>query len=648
MQELANIRSPWRRHYLLGYLYEQKRDYFKAFVHYQKSDYAKPNRDALCSKVRMLTILGMPFGAEAIMQQRNVRCGGEAFVQRLKKDEMAFWIRWKSIDPTIDEKERLHAIEKRIADMDRFVRTYPDSPFITQVLFDKIVALRDVYRMKEAIALYSELHSSGKKMPPYVTLAAADAYLYIRNPREALALYEKVLIDDPHSFEAKIGKFYALVESNQLTKAIQWIDDVDKKEPIWKGREPNYDKVETALDTARARYYADLLAQAHEKLEFLVKKAPANVDLLSELSNIYRDRGWPRKSAELVRFAKGYDPHDISLDVSQAWNDYTLWRYRDFSKAVQRLTQRSPRDLSVRYLKKIYDIYKNSFILQSRGEYGKSESPELGAHYLGVHTRLYSPPIDYNYRLFLLHDFASSRFLEGKQIWRRYGLGVEYKKDALRAETFVAKNISVNKSGAGVEISYGWSDIVTTTLGYQHYSDKTPLRALKHDTYANRIYGSIDLGFNESHSLSLSLSRMDFTDDNDRTEIDLLYYRRLYTTPTYKLNSYWSLSTSKNSKADTPYFNPARDSYIGMSLENILHTWRWYENSFTQALTLDFGYYKQKSFDTKPTHAFTYEHRWTYDDILDLTYGVQRARRIYDGKGEWDDKLFFNLTWRIR
>src|SRR5690606_8878553 len=54
---------------------------------------------------------------------------------------------------------------------------------------DRLVALRDRQRMRDAVALYESLTAAETPVPSYARVAAADAYLYLEQPEVARDLY---------------------------------------------------------------------------------------------------------------------------------------------------------------------------------------------------------------------------------------------------------------------------------------------------------------------------------------------------------------------------------------------------------------------------------------------------------------------------
>ena len=94
-------------------------------------------------------------------------------------------------------------------------------------------------------------------------------------------------------------------------------------------------------------------------------------------------------------------------------------------------------------------------------------------------------------------------------------------------------------------------------------------------------------------------------------------------------------------------FSPARDlsATAGFLAEHVL--WRSYDNSITQALRVEAGLYAEQGFANDWIGTASYEHRWRFDPLTELHYGVQLSRRVYDGAELREISLLVGLRQRI-
>ena len=55
----------------------------------------------------------------------------------------------------------------------------------------------------------------------------------------------------------------------------------------------------------------------------------------------------------------------------------------------------------------------------------------------------------------------------------------------------------------------------------------------------------------------------------------------------------------------------------------------------------------QQGFDTQLTWSLGYEHHWSFSRQLSLSYGISRARPVYDGIQEFATRGFLNVYARF-
>jgi hypothetical protein len=76
-------------------------------------------------------------------------------------------------------------------------------------------------------------------------------------------------------------------------------------------------------------------------------------------------------------------------------------------------------------------------------------------------------------------------------------------------------------------------------------------------------------------------------------------------------------------------------------------TWRNYDRSFRQGLTLSGGPYWQAGFAGGKTASIEYEHRWELNRNLWLRYSVGRSLRPYDGVQESRNFATLTVRWQF-
>lgn len=648
---LNGIKSNYYYYFLKGYILENESRYYDSFVNYQKALELNPKcNDALRGLVRMLDRLGLPYLAYRYME-KNPKIFNKNYIYRLKKDKIAFKIRWGEMNLP-DNKNRFKETDEALKKLDSLIsnsktKMKNENFNILKARFDKIVALRDRYYMKEVIKEYKKLKKENINIPYYTLSAVADAYLYNKKPEQALKCYTEALKKHPKDFESKLGVFYCYVEMFKLNKAIKWIDKVNANQPVWiKGKFENPNKVDSATAAALARYFADYMNEAQKRFEKMCSIAPANVDLRATLASVYKDRGWGRKAIKKCDFAITYNPKNKSANLIKALALLDIQKFRKSEKIINGLYKKYPEDLQVQRAKKLFDIYKNRYELTVEAVFGASNGINYGKNYYHVETKLYSKPINYNYRVYLLGYYSKGTVEEGKEIYKRLGLALEYKKSNLTSNIGIVKNKNVNKNSWFIDGKYFFTDKWILFGKYESYAQNTPLRALKNNIYANRFDVVLTYRSSESRQTDIEFEKMDFNDSNIRRSISLSHYERLVTGPYYKLNTTFSYAISSNTKQDAVYFNPERDRYIGVDFENIWHLYRRYSNAFSHVLGISIGNYWIENYSSHSVWAIRYEHRWDIGDSFNLIYGITRSKNYY-GDIEYDTSFYFSLDRRF-
>jgi biofilm PGA synthesis protein PgaA len=140
--------------------------------------------------------------------------------------------------------------------------------------------------------------------------------------------------------------------------------------------------------------------------------------------------------------------------------------------------------------------------------------------------------------------------------------------------------------------------------------------------------------WDESRSLAGTFSYLPFTDGNQRFNAGAVYTQKLINVPHFDLSATGEVFASHNNRPIAPYYNPDRDLTVdaGLLAEHVI--WRRYEASWVQALSINAGLYDEAHFSPSVIATVNYEHRWRFDPSMELRYGLQLQRRVYDGSVE--------------
>ena len=327
----------------------------------------------------------------------------------------------------------------------------------------------------------------------------------------------------------------------------------------------------------------------------------------------------------------------------------TQYRYDAADRNVAALLAVWPENLAVQRLAREADAQRR-FVLEFEVRPGDSTGGGANASGRNVvaATRLYSPPIADNWRLFALAGIATANPPEGFVQRNRAGGGIEYRAPYLRATAFATQNWgTLSQAGGGATLDWTATDQLRLSVAAEKFALATPLRALLSGITADEVAGRATWRWHESSSVSGFLGWYPFTDGNRRLVGGMELRQKLLDLPHFDLTGRGDLYTSSNTRSDAPYFNPSRDfaATAGLLAEHV--AWRRYETSFVQALSLDAGSYSQQGYGTGWIGTLGYEHRWRFDPLTEFRYGVLLTRRIYDGDPSRGITFVFGLTQRI-
>jgi biofilm PGA synthesis protein PgaA len=635
-----------------------QRDEVRALNAYERILALDPqNTEALRNRIFVLARLGAPHRALELAQQTPGLLTQAEFVQ-LATDRAAAEVRWGAAADS-NAPDRFANTDAALAEIDQLLEQLraagrAESDAARRLQFDRIEALRNRFRMKEAVELYEHLAAAGVHVPPHTQIAAADAYLYLEKPAIARDLYLLALPHVEDDFAAQIQLFYAYSDAEQHKKALEQIDRIVAStpqrtgaySPITVGDNPDY---ASALATAgAARAYQDRYADAQRRLEAFRAQAPYNLEARDKLANVYSDRGWPRRAEAEYRWILAADPQyrDSRLGYADVLRDVQAWR--DAEREIHALDFAYPEDRQVQRAEERWHAHTLRE-LQVDGGVGTSDGGgPVGTREHALETRLYSRPIAYDWRIFLYHYDASANFETGKGERKRLGFGADYRVRDYRVSAQFSQNYT-GPSDLGLLLTGEWhaNDRWTFDAQADSSSNDIPLQARVTGVDGKSLRAGATYRVSESRRFTAAVQYLDFSDENRRAIVTASAFQRLLTQPVVKLDGMLSLYTSQNSLDGAPYFNPEHDLALEATLIGEHRPWRRYEHSFVHRLYLSLGQYRQQNFPTDQTSGVRYEHEITLDPRMTLMYGAQRTIHPYDGERVYADYYNFSLNLRF-
>jgi len=625
---------------------------FTALRAYTQANRLHPaHGEAAAAAADVLLRLGAPFGAA--QQQPIVPLA-------LRVAQGGRQVRWATqLDPPSPAR-RFDTTDAALAEIDRLlaeVRTTPgaDPALAISLRRDRVIALRHRERWADAVAAADALRADGEALPGYVRQAEADALLALRDPELALVAYDEVLATDPTNREARVGRFYAQVESEDFAAAFATVDALAASEPEAQRMaldpvpRPNPDWLDARILAANARSYADMQADAWQRITPLADGAPALGYLRSAQSSVAAARGWRRLADEQIHIAASLSPDDRGIQVGLADAAMRRQRWPEARARVAALVAESPDDSAVQRAARdlaAHDLAELETGLVLRKESGNAQAaPGSG---IDAYLRLYSRPFAELWRAVAAGERLTASPPEGKAVRNRFGLGAQYRgADAQFEATAWSNQGTVQKGGFVVSGAWMPDDHVWLGAEAQLFAVDTPLRALLYGITANAVGASGSYTWNESRSASAAFRALDFSDGNQRRSLALGWVERLVAEPHFKLDARPGLYASTNTLEGAPYFNPSRDRLVSLGLEADHVLWRRYERSFSQHLVATVGSYWQQGYGAGVVGGLRYEQIWRHDPLTELRYGIDFNRAIYDGVAERNALFFANLNHRF-
>jgi biofilm PGA synthesis protein PgaA len=578
----------------------------------------------------------------------------------IRARQAASMVRWGADVPADNGQSRFAKTDAAIRRLENLiVETQRQSPVDRTLLWnlerDRAVALRNRERWGDTLAAVEALRAAGDVIPSYVRLAEADALLALHQPERARSAYQDVLAGDKNNREARIGLFYAEIETENFAAAFANVDALASAEgprrdtPGRSRPEPNDDWLGAQILAANARHYADMHSEAWDRLLPLAQRAPGLGYLRSALGSVAAARGWPRLAEEEVRIAASLAPEDRGIEIALADSDLRRADIESAKTRVASLMSRFPDDLSVQRLKRditIAEMREFRLDVSSRREHGTALSAPGGGSQTAA--RLYSSPYAGRLRAVAAAERATAYPVEGRVLRERLGAGAEYAGPDVTVEAIAWQNSgTLSKDGASLIGSWRPNDHWAIYAGAEAYSGDTPLRAQFYGITGNAVDLGGEYRWHESRSISASVRSVEFSDGNRRQSERVVFIQRLIDQPHFDLDIRPEYYASRNSKLGAPYFNPVSDQALTLALEAEHVISRHYDRSWVQRVVFAAGSYRQEGFGSGAIGSLSYEQRYRFDPTFEIRYGVEMNRRIYDGTAERGLTGFFSINKRF-
>lgn len=617
-------------HFARAFAHEQAGRYWNAAGEYDRIIALSPdNRVAQISRLQAMSHLGMTTGAIEIAN-RDLP-DERALHDTLKGDQAIDYLHW-------EETGKALTILTPLLEDDANIRAR----------FDHIALLIERGEGERGVELYEELIDEGISPPTWLLGSVAGEYLALGKPDIALELYERVLEEEPGSFDNRMGKFHALQALHEWSRAEELLDAIDGGEPeVYRVDgvvKPNWNKLEVAMSRGWFLVDQGRMAEGEKHFTQLRNRAPANSEIRSALAHTWLWRGWPRKALREFSIAESRDPENIDILTGKLGALNEVGFKRAAREEAAALLAKQPENRAVQELVHQFEVEEmdeiNFAFSFTREEDGTKESAAKTTvyHPISLQTRLYA--------FLLWHRNWND---ELNSYWRRAGLGAEHH---INTSWRVEQNFSVNYDDGGdlgsfSLVDYHPDDYWRFELSYDSFSTDVPTRARIFNIDASKTAFEATYRESDWRSYTLALSTMSFSDDNRRDAMLARYEQGLLAKGDWRMRAMLDLYTSRSSSNTAPYFNPESDFSLSVThmTEHILRRSR--NSSHLHRLYTTVGIYNQSGFSSNIIGSLQYEHEYELSEYHSLLLGGAIARNVYDGGKVNSYTLFLNYTGRF-
>ncbi len=644
----------------LAYAYHLKEEYYEEMRHYRKVlDLEPDNKTAKLAYMTLISMLGAPNVAlEMVKEEKQWEVSTEA-LETMWADRATQYIKWGQMVP-LDETQRFAFTDQALellqqnAERNKTGRDPYNKRLLNRTYFDRLVALRDRDMLDETIKEYNILKKEKKKIPYYALIAVADAYVALKKPGSAVKLYEEALKVQPHNFNARMGLFYAYLESERYRKSLNTIDALARDEPKWFRVKnapiwgKNSHKVSADLTSHMSRTYGRRLKRGMKPLAKMRMAAPFHGDTRAEIAKVWMRIGWPRKAIREFRLILA---NHRSSFPGRIWSTYTLMelnRYKEIDRRIEALDKIYPEHREVRKLKRDWET-RHRWYYHSEMIAGRGKGTVIGTRDFSIDQYLYAPPINHWFKFYLHHRSQTARFLEGSLKYSRVGAGIAYERGDIGGNVELTRDYFEKAGEWGLILNSYWNinDYWRVSAGYNSNTVEIPFKGKLVELEGRSIGANVRYRPDDSRNVTGSLQIYKYNDDNVRRIMGLNIFQRLYIGPYLQVALQGSLYMSTNSRLDRVYYNPEKDFSYGFALDVWQHIYRRYYFKFVHRVILEYGSYWQKGYGAGGTWILRYEHHWDLDDRRAFLYGISRSQQRYDGKPEGAWIYYATIKWRF-
>jgi biofilm PGA synthesis protein PgaA len=575
--------------------------------------------------------------------------------ERLQADYAAHEVRWARGVPA-DASHPYADDDKATADIQHIADDpYAPADVRERAQRDVLVALDQGDRAQEAAAVYAQLKQQGAHLPGYVERAAADALLQQHQPREAIALYEDSIRQDPGPYppgevDPRISLASAYFDAGRTHESLALVDKLAADEPRWlrtpgiRGAKQNSRKVDADSTAIQLHADAGQLQGAYQQLVALCAEAPGNVELRRQLAMTELARGWPHRAAQSLKIASTLeDEHDASANLDDADVASAMHDYAGTQAALDRAQQQAGRSGRVQDALAAWDRQRGwQFDLTHDNGWGSN--PDYGDRDQETEATLASPLIGDHWRVVALARAASAALPEGHVARNRAGLGIRgYMPDvSFYLQALPAVDHYVRRTDVEAGVNWAIDDHWSVAADWASAGADVPLRAERYGITGKTFSSAVQWRASELTSARLAVYRDRFTDGNVRKGWLGDFVQRVHTAPNFTLDGGVEIGGSTNSETGRPYFNPSWDRSYALTgaLQNVIY--QYDDRAWSERFDLAAGRYAERHYATGWMASARYGQIFQVHAGLRLGWGVSWRWQPYDGRHE--SRVVFDVS----
>lgn len=568
--------------------------------------------------------------------------------------------------PARGEAERFDAADRALARYDALLAQWRSAgnvpaALVQRVRIDRLQALHARSRMQELVDEYEALVAEGAEVPVYALGDVASAYLYLKQPQRAAALYRQLIAANylRHEVSARqdqdFGLQYAYADQGEFEAARQSAHAVAAQQPPWRTLEgdkeatPNPAYLDARHMAAMMDFYAGDTPGAQRALERLVAAAPTRSHLRVDLATVYAARGWPRKAEIELKIAEAHDPRDVGLETAQGQVALDLQEWRQARELSADTLARYPENQRAQRLARQWRAHDSAELQLALSKGLGNDNPIAGGRDLGAEATLYSRPLAENWRLLAGLGQRRGNFSDGRAQHNFVRAGLEWRSRDWTVLGELAENHFSHggRTGGGIGVNYQIDDAWSLQAGAQRLARDTPLQALRNNITSDRLDLGVRWRQSERRQWSFSASPSNFSDGNRRRSLLLSGQERLVTRPNWYLDAGVEIYATRNRRNDVAYYSP-------LSERSLLPSLRWNHTlrqdsarAWTQFAGIGLGGLTQQGYGGSALGVLSYGQRYRINDLFEVGGTLSAISRSYDGRREREWRIAFDLNQRF-